>query len=309
MDNCFILIAGRLAKMHSVRSNVNGVVPQPCLFPMLFKYLHLIPDSFPDPVKDERYKSLIKPKNVLEAEINSLKEELVKLESPVVFSHNDLLLKNVIYNKEKEEVTFIDYEYADYNYQAFDIGNHFCEFAGLEHSPRAGMSFLVQHHIGGILIIANNFDVQFPLCRGRHLSFADAKLYQEFNFAKSTLWPNGSVSRFYTTGVEKFDPKLYPDKDFQMRWLKEYLEAWYLENDKSLEDVTEEIVEDFYIQVNKFALAAHLLWGTWGLIQSAHSTLDFDFLGYAKDRLDEYFARKDEFLSLESSQTCPDKSS
>ncbi|GFY48398.1 ethanolamine kinase 1, partial [Trichonephila inaurata madagascariensis] len=233
------LIAGRLAKMHSVRSNVNGVIPQPCLFPILFKYLHLIPDSFPDPVKDERYKSLIKPKNVLEAEINSLKEELVKLESPVVFSHNDLLLKNIIYNKEKEEVTFIDYEYADYNYQAFDIGNHFCEFAG----------------------------------------------------------------------VEKFDPKLYPDKEFQMRWLKEYLEAWYLENDKSLEDVTEEIVEDFYIQVNKFALAAHLLWGTWGLIQSAHSTLDFDFLGYAKDRLDEYFARKDEFLSLESSQTCPDKSS
>lgn len=25
---------------------------------------------------------------------------------------------------------FIDYEYADYNYQAFDIGNHFNEFAG-----------------------------------------------------------------------------------------------------------------------------------------------------------------------------------
>lgn len=27
-------------------------------------------------------------------------------------------------------VKFIDYEYADYNYQAFDIGNHFNEFAG-----------------------------------------------------------------------------------------------------------------------------------------------------------------------------------
>lgn len=25
---------------------------------------------------------------------------------------------------------FIDYEYAGYNYQAFDIGNHFNEFAG-----------------------------------------------------------------------------------------------------------------------------------------------------------------------------------
>lgn len=27
-------------------------------------------------------------------------------------------------------VRFIDYEYAGYNYQAFDIGNHFNEFAG-----------------------------------------------------------------------------------------------------------------------------------------------------------------------------------
>lgn len=27
-------------------------------------------------------------------------------------------------------VRFIDYEYSSYNYQAFDIGNHFNEFAG-----------------------------------------------------------------------------------------------------------------------------------------------------------------------------------
>jgi thiamine kinase-like enzyme len=25
---------------------------------------------------------------------------------------------------------FIDYEYAGYNYRAFDIADHFCEFAG-----------------------------------------------------------------------------------------------------------------------------------------------------------------------------------
>lgn len=29
-----------------------------------------------------------------------------------------------------EHVRFIDYEYTGYNYQAFDIGNHFNEFAG-----------------------------------------------------------------------------------------------------------------------------------------------------------------------------------
>jgi len=59
-----------------------------------------------------------------------LKTELSSAGSPIVFCHNDLLLANVIYNAEKNTVTFIDYEYSNYNYQAFDIGNHFAEFAG-----------------------------------------------------------------------------------------------------------------------------------------------------------------------------------
>jgi hypothetical protein len=29
-----------------------------------------------------------------------------------------------------DEVHFIDYEYGNYSYRGFDIGNHFCEFAG-----------------------------------------------------------------------------------------------------------------------------------------------------------------------------------
>lgn len=58
---------------------------------------------------------------------------MTEVNSPVVFCHNDLLLKNIIYHETpKEGVTFIDFEYADFNYQAFDIGNHFCEFAGVE---------------------------------------------------------------------------------------------------------------------------------------------------------------------------------
>lgn len=31
-------------------------------------------------------------------------------------------------------VKFIDYEYADFNYQAYDIGNHFNEFAGTDNN-------------------------------------------------------------------------------------------------------------------------------------------------------------------------------
>ncbi|XP_034031764.1 ethanolamine kinase 1-like isoform X2 [Thalassophryne amazonica] len=66
------------------------------------------------------------------AEMESLRRALSNMGSPIVLCHNDLLTKNIIYNQNQGTVKFIDYEYADYNYQAFDIGNHFNEFAGME---------------------------------------------------------------------------------------------------------------------------------------------------------------------------------
>lgn len=70
------------------------------------------------------------PKSKIEDELKELQGVLVKLNSPVVFAHNDLLLGNVIYTEKTNSVTFIDYEYASFNYQAFDIANHFAEFVG-----------------------------------------------------------------------------------------------------------------------------------------------------------------------------------
>lgn len=53
-----------------------------------------------------------------------------------VFAHNDVLSGNVMVREEKSEdpldMTFIDYEYADAAPRAFDIGNHFCEYAGFD---------------------------------------------------------------------------------------------------------------------------------------------------------------------------------
>lgn len=65
-------------------------------------------------------------------EFNELYKALEATKSPILFCHNDLLLGNVVYTEEKEKVTFIDYEYAEVNFQAFDIGNHFAEFPGID---------------------------------------------------------------------------------------------------------------------------------------------------------------------------------
>lgn len=72
----------------------------------------------------------------LRAEIEPLKTTLENIECPIVFSHNDLLLTNIILQRDTAKgghpvnVAFIDYEYAMFNHQAFDIANHFIEFAG-----------------------------------------------------------------------------------------------------------------------------------------------------------------------------------
>lgn len=138
-------------------------------------------------------------------EFVELYKRLEALDSPVVFAHNDLLLGNVVYTESQKCVTFIDYEYADYNYQAFDIGNHFTEFAG----------------------------------------------------------------------VDTVDYTRYPSRDFQLKWLRVYLQS-YLQKS----DVSDTEVERLYVQVNQFALAAHFFWIIWSLIQAEHSTIDFDYVEY-----------------------------
>lgn len=50
----------------------------------------------------------------------------------VTFCHNDLLSGNVLHVAHKESVLIIDYEYGGVNFVAFDIANHFCEYAGFD---------------------------------------------------------------------------------------------------------------------------------------------------------------------------------
>ena len=47
-------------------------------------------------------------------------------------------------------------------------------------------------------------------------------------------------------------------------------------------------VEELQELVDKFRPLPNLLWGIWALIQSKYSTIEFDFLDYAVQRLEEY---------------------
>jgi len=67
---------------------------------------------------------------------------LPQVESPVVFSHNDLQEGNILirphYETLDEKLALIDFEYCSYNYRGFDLANHFCEWSfnyNVEASP------------------------------------------------------------------------------------------------------------------------------------------------------------------------------
>ncbi|CAO2607139.1 Ethanolamine kinase 1 [Lemmus lemmus] len=121
----FRLIARQLAKIHAIHAH-NGWIPKSNLWLKMGKYFSLIPTGFV-----ERFLSDIPSPQLLQAEMTWMKEILSNLGSPVVLCHNDLLCKNIIYNEKQGDVQFIDYEYSGYNYLAYDIGNHFNEFAGV----------------------------------------------------------------------------------------------------------------------------------------------------------------------------------
>uniref|UniRef100_A0A8C1HM57 ethanolamine kinase n=1 Tax=Cyprinus carpio carpio TaxID=630221 RepID=A0A8C1HM57_CYPCA len=124
------LIAGEMARIHAIHAH-NGCVPKPNLWIKMRKYFSLVATEFTDQAANVRIQQEVPSQEVLEQEMMWMKEHLSQLGSPVVLCHNDLLCKNIIHNAKDGHVRFIDYEYSSYNYQAFDIGNHFNEFAGM----------------------------------------------------------------------------------------------------------------------------------------------------------------------------------
>ncbi|XP_069196005.1 ethanolamine kinase 1 [Procambarus clarkii] len=215
-------VSQEMATYHKVKK---GDLEHPILFRKLRSFLNITPSRFNDINKQKRIDECGYDKSLLIKETDELESCLTGLGCPVVFSHNDILLGNIIWNESTQKVGFIDYEYGGANYQAYDIGNHFNEFAG----------------------------------------------------------------------VDEVDYSRYPCPDFQRQWLRSYLSHY---QEIPQEQVLDIDVEVWYVWVNKFALASHVFWGTWAMIQAYYSSIDFDFIGYGITRLNEYFKRKNQFLNL-----------
>ncbi|KAG1456848.1 hypothetical protein G6F55_006268 [Rhizopus delemar] len=126
-------IAKKLGQWHKVTLPSYGKrgVKEQRLWSTMYQWLNQVPEKY----KDEKIQAIFETQfdmKKVKSELDYLIERLEKINCPIVFSHNDLLFGNIIYDDEKEEAHFIDYEYGCYAYRGFDIGNHFNEFAGFD---------------------------------------------------------------------------------------------------------------------------------------------------------------------------------
>lgn len=121
-------IAKQLRRFHQVE--IPGS-KEPQLWIEIFKFFQKASTlTFDEDEKQNKYE-IISFEEV-HAEVIELKELTGRLDSPVVFAHNDLLSGNLMFNDEEGKLYFIDFEYGSYNYKGFDIGNHFNEYAGYD---------------------------------------------------------------------------------------------------------------------------------------------------------------------------------
>lgn len=87
------------------------------------------------------------------------------------------------------------------------------------------------------------------------------------------------------------DYNLYPDKDAQYHFFRNYL------SDRPSE-VQEQNLDALYTETNTFRLASHVYWALWALIQARVSPIDFDYLGYFFLRYGEYKKQREFCFSL-----------
>ncbi|XP_047163112.1 probable choline kinase 2 [Vigna umbellata] len=105
------------------------------------------------------------------------------------------------------------------------------------------------------------------------------------------------AANYHTEEPHILDYNKYPDFEERKRFVLAYLSA-------SGQQGSDNEVEQLLQEIEKYTLANHLFWGVWGIISAQVNTIDFDYKEYAKQRFQEYWARKP-YLLINSESPSP----
>jgi thiamine kinase-like enzyme len=93
--------------------------------------------------------------------------------------------------------------------------------------------------------------------------------------------------------------KDYPSNETQTLFLRTYLESLTVNDDNPLQGLNtlqqEEFIESLRQMVARATLLSHLSWSVWSVIQDSIGHITFDYLQYARHRMDGYRYNKHEF--------------
>eukprot|EP01029_Cantina_marsupialis_P024207 TRINITY_DN616616_c0_g1_i1.p1 TRINITY_DN616616_c0_g1~~TRINITY_DN616616_c0_g1_i1.p1 ORF type:complete len:394 (+),score=143.47 TRINITY_DN616616_c0_g1_i1:58-1239(+) len=93
----------------------------------------------------------------------------------------------------------------------------------------------------------------------------------------------------------------YPSHSSKTNFFSHYIDARFAAG-KFLPENSDEVDKTACAHIlsqlaNRYALASHLMWVAWGLMQASFSSIDFDFLGYSQMRFDGYHINKKQFIA------------
>ena len=178
----------------------------------------------------------------------------------VVFCHNDLLPANIMRHPTTGQIQLIDFEYGGSNYAAFDMANHFNEYAGGTTTKANGVTDYTNFP---------NQEQQTKFC------VEYIKMARRLESMRSDIT----------------DPDYNGDDNLDVDQKMEE-ESSEQDNDGSIMAEATALLS----HVQKFIMVNHLYWGLWAVNQAAEEGCDeFDYLTYAANRLNEYYVKKREW--------------
>jgi len=85
---------------------------------------------------------------------------------------------------------------------------------------------------------------------------------------------------------------LYPGKEHQLMFMREYAKTFAELSGLEVVDLNLPSDDRMYALLQLLSLSSHLCWVLWAILQEAYSTIDFDYIAYAKRRLERYRTEK-----------------
>jgi len=212
-------IAQQLGRLHSMFIIPDGLkeyhnpTAPPTLWTQLKSWIKLgVAATYSNPHDHDRAKAL--PLSQLNDEMIWLQQYVCPKDSKIGFCHNDLLAANILCYFDNEtdppqrKIQLIDFEFSGMNYLAYDIANHFNEFAGGTDTGTPNYTLFPS------LEVQKEFcQIYLETTKGRDHSEQDVEdlltEVQGFVLANHLVWALWAVNQASDVGCEEFDYLLY----------------------------------------------------------------------------------------------------